>query len=191
MLEFSGAQFPKQYPHDYSLRVPYIMSWPGKIKADQTTDLLFGAMDIMPTVLGLMDQKVPVECQGKNLASSILNGDEDAVDYVPIWSFYRNSYKGVITRDWTYSTLQGDTDAPLHQVLFDRKNDPYQLNNLFDSPQHKAVKEELWEKTAAWMEKFEDPFYTGEDLWQVMPKEEWDLNRTQLPIQILQTHLNK
>jgi arylsulfatase A-like enzyme len=191
MLEFAGATVPKQYPHDYSLRVPYIMRWPGKIKADQTTDLLFGTMDIMPTVLGLMDHEVPAECQGKNLAASILRGDEDAVDYVPIWSYYRNSYKGVITKDWTYSMVKDVEEAPLHSVLFDRKNDPYQLNNLFESPDHKEVKDELREMTAEWMEKYEDPYYIGEDLWQVMPKEDWDVNRTQLPIELLKTHIKK
>lgn len=191
MLEFAGSTVPKQYPHDYSLRVPYIMRWPGKIVEDEKTDLLLGTLDIMPTVLGLMELDVPKECQGKNLAESILAGDEDAVEYVPIWSFYKNSFKGVITKDWTYSRLIDDREAPLHAVLFDRKNDPYQLNNLFTSDAHEAVRQKLWKLTAEWMEKYEDPFYIGDDLWQVMPKEEWDKNRSRLPIDILKTSINK
>ena len=102
MLEFAGAQVPKQYPHDYSLRVPFIMRWPGKIESSAKTDLLVSALDIMPTALGLMDLEVPEECQGKNLSENILTGDDDAVKYVPIWSFYNDSYKGVITNEWTY-----------------------------------------------------------------------------------------
>lgn len=187
MLEFAGAQFPKQYPHDYSLRVPYIMRWPGRIAPSANTDLLFSALDIMPTTLGLMDLEVPEECQGKNLSESILAGDEDAVEYVPIWSFYNNSFKGVITKDWTYSTVKDASEGSLHSVLFDRRKDPFQLTNLFESAALQAVKDSLWELTGEWMEQYDDRFYTNVDLEQVMSYEEWDLNRSQLPINLLKS----
>lgn len=184
MLEFANAGVPKQYPHDYSLRVPYIMRWPGKIAKNKDTDLLFGALDIMPTVLGLMDLEVPAECQGKDLSEPILNGDEDAVDFVPIWSYYNNSYKGVITKEWTYTVTKPEQISPLHSVLFDRKNDPYQLENLNDSEAHQPVRDSLWKITSGWMERFEDEFYTSEDL-RVLTKEEWDQNYTRLPLEVL------
>ena len=185
MLEFAGVPHTKQYAHDYSLRVPYIMRWPGKIQTGEKTGLLFGALDIMPTVLGLMDMEIPAECHGTNLAESILSGDEDAVDYVPVWSFYQPSYKGVVTKDWTYSTLKAATEASHHSILFDRKKDPYQLNNLFESAEHKAVKDSLWKLSAEWMEKYEDLFYTYEDLNMGMTVDEWYSNNTKLPIEIL------
>jgi arylsulfatase A-like enzyme len=184
MLEFHNASVPKQYPHDYSLRVPYIMRWPGTLPANQETGLLFSALDIMPTILGLMDMKIPEGIHGKDLSESILTGDEDAVDFVPIWSFYNHSFKGVITKDWTYSKTKADQSSPLHSVLFDRNKDPYQLENLFESETHQAVRDSLWEITAGWMEQFEDEFYTAEDL-KVWSKEEWDINRTRLPIDVL------
>lgn len=183
MLEFCNATVPKQYPHDYSLRVPYIMRWPGVIAANEETDLLFSALDIMPTILGLLDLEIPDGVQGKNLADPILSGDENAVDFVPIWSFYNHSFKGVITRDWTYSATKSNT-SPLHSVLFDRKNDPYQLENLFESESHQGLRDSLWQITAGWMDQFEDEFYTSEDL-RVLTKAEWDNNRTSLPIEVL------
>ena len=192
MLEFSGASFPKQYPHDYSLRVPFIMRYPGKTEPGEKTDLLFSALDIMPTTLGLMELPVPEEVQGKDLSESILSGDEDAVKYVPIWSFYDESFKGVITKDWTFSTTRfglpagmDDDDSPLHCVLFDRKNDPYQLNNLIQSPEQQTVRDSLWRLTEEWMELYEDKGYTGKDLWNIMTREEWDQNYEELPINFL------
>ncbi len=50
----------------------------------QHPNLLFGAFDIMPSILGLMDLDIPEEVQGKDLSRAILEGDEDAVDFVPI-----------------------------------------------------------------------------------------------------------
>jgi arylsulfatase A-like enzyme len=184
MLEFANATVPKQYPHDYSLRVPYIMRWPGKIAENKDTDLLFGALDIMPTILGLLKLDIPEEVHGKDLSQAILDGDEDAVDYVPIWSFYKHSFKGVITKEWTYSVTKTN-DSPLHSVLFDRRNDPYQLANLFESEAHQSTRDSLWRLTSAWMELYEDEFYTSDDL-MMKSKEEWDRNRESLPIEVLQ-----
>ena len=194
MLEFAGSNVPKQYPHDYSLRVPYIIRYPGKIEGGKSTDLLYSALDIMPTTLGLLNLEVPEECQGKNLAENILTGDQDAVKYVPIWSFYNDSYKGVITKDWTFSTTRfslpagmGPEDSPLHCVLFDRKNDPFQLNNLIASENLQGVRDSLWQLTTKWMEEYDDRFYTREDLDKAMTKEEWNKNYLQTPLEILKS----
>jgi arylsulfatase A-like enzyme len=84
MLEFDDAIYPKQYPHDYSCHTPFLLRWPGEIQAGTTTGLLFSAMDIMPSILGLIGLDVPKECQGKNLSEAILAHSENAVDYVPI-----------------------------------------------------------------------------------------------------------
>lgn len=186
MLEFSGARYTKQYPHDYSLRVPMIMRWPGTLQKGEDTDLLFSALDIMPTILGLMDQEVPTDVHGKDLSDAILAGDEDAVDYVPIWSFYQESFKGIITRDWTYSDTRTEEKSPHHCVLFDRQADPGQLENLFHSPRHQAVRDSLWMKCEEWMALVKDEFYTAEEL-SVLSLAEWDANRELLPIQVLKS----
>lgn len=167
----------------------FVMHWPGKIESSAKTDLLFSALDIMPAILGLMDLEVPEECQGKNLAESILTGDENAVEYVPIWSFYNNSFKGVITKDWTCSTVKDASEGSIHSVLFDRRKDPFQLTNLFESLALQAEKDSLWELTNEWMKQYDDRFYTSEDLEQVMSDEEWDLNRSQLPVDLLKSEV--
>lgn len=184
MLEFAGATVPKQYPHDYSLRVPMIMRWPGHLSGGKETGLLFSAMDIMPTVLGLMGHEVPGDVHGKNLSGPVLSGDEDAVEYVPIWSFYDHSFKGVITRDWTFSDTKTDEKSPLHCVLFDRNADPYQLDNKYDDPAYETLRDSLWLKCEEWMEVVNDEFYTAEDM-KVWSKTEWDANRDFLPIEVL------
>lgn len=198
MLEFAGSTVPKQFPHDYSLRVPYLMRFPGKIDPGKSTSLLYSSLDIMPTTLGLLNLEIPEECQGKDLSESILKGDEDAVKYVPIWSFYDESFKGVITRDWTFSTTRfslpagmDPDDSPLHCVLFDRKNDPYQLNNLINDEEFQSVRDSLWQLTTEWMEKYEDDYYINEDLFGVMKEEEWDRNYIKLPIDILKANIMK
>lgn len=163
MLEFDDATFPKQYPHDYSLHIPFIMRYPKVTKQNTTTDLLFSGLDMMPTLLGLMGQEVPKECQGKNLAQAIKTGDDDAVDFVPIWMHIGNGYRGVITKEYTYAKSKAGSSI-LHNVLFDRKNDPYQLRNKFTEKGQEAIKDQLWDKTRQWMSSIGDEFYQRDEI---------------------------
>ncbi len=174
MLEFDDAIYPKQYPHDYSCHTPFLMRWPGKLESGSTTGLLFSALDMMPSILGMMQLDVPQECQGKSLANAIFTHDSTAVDYVPIWLYEQNNFRGVITRDYTFATKKDETKGSLHNVLFDRKNDPYQLNNLFADPSKTAVKEKLWNLTQEWMAKYNDQFWSSEDFKNAAGNEEWN-----------------
>lgn len=158
MLEFDNAKYPKQYPHDYSLHIPFIIRYPGIVKENNSTGLLFSALDMMPTILGLMGQEVPKECQGKNLAEAILKGDENAVDYVPIWLHESVGYRGVITKEYTFARQKSE-NSWLHNTLFDRVNDPGQLTNLIDDESYANTKQELWLKTQEWMANIGDNFY--------------------------------
>ena len=185
MLEFDNAIYPKQYPHDYSCHIPFIMRWPGKLQAGSTTGLLFSTLDIMPTVLGLMGLEVPKECHGKNLSRAILNQDENAVDYIPIWLYEGKGYRGVITRDYTFSTQKGATEGSLHSVLFDRKNDPYQINNLFNDPKMAPVKEKLWTITQQWMAKYNDQFWEQDDFMKAATNEQWNNPPYIRPVDVL------
>ncbi len=185
MLEFEDAFYPKQYPHDYSCRIPFMMRWPGKLDAGSTTGLLFSALDMMPSILGMMGLDVPDECHGKNLAKAITTHDDNAVDYVPVWLYEKNSYRGVITRDYTFATKKDSTKASLHNVLFDRKNDPYQLNNLFADPSKAEVKEKLWKLTQEWMAKYNDQFWQFDDFMKAATQDEWNNPPYIRPVDVL------
>lgn len=185
MLEFDDAIVPKQYPHDYSCHIPFMVRWPGKMEAGTKTGLLFGALDMMPSILGLMGLDVPKECHGKNLAKAILTHNENAVESVPIWLYEANSYRGVITRDYTFATKKGGTEPSLHNVLFDRRNDPHQLTNLFADPKMASVKEKLGKQTQEWMAKYNDQFWQKADFDRVATQEQWNNSPYIRPVDVL------
>lgn len=185
MLEFDDAIVPKQYPHDYSCHIPFMIRWPGKVEAGSKTGLLFSALDMMPSILGLMGLDVPNECQGKDLSKAILTHNENAVEYVPIWLYEANSWRGVITKEYTFATKRGATEGSLHSVLFDRKNDPYQLNNLFADPKMAPVKEKLWKLTQEWMAKYNDRFWQYSDFMKAATQDQWNNSPYIRPVDIL------
>lgn len=188
MLESSGASKPKEVPHDYSCRVPLILRMPGSFTPGDSSSLMISALDIMPTLLGLLNLDVPKECQGQNLANAIRTGDENAVESVPTWLYHGEGYRGVITRDFTFAMQPHTQGASMMNVLFDRKNDPYQQHNLFDDPTYAKQKEELIRLTRQYMEKFGDEFWTLDDFMKAMSGAEWNNNRTERPIDIMKRY---
>ncbi len=192
MLGSHGAQKPKQYPQDYSLRVPLVMHWPGHVPAGGTSDLLIGAIDMMPTILGLLGLPIPAAVQGANLSRAILDGDDGAVDSVPIFMYPgRGAWRGVYTKDWTYARgVAGDKErfGVEINVLYNRKKDPGQLDNLFGNPAYAKIQAELERKTQAWMKRYGDREYDWEDFRQaqrIAGLKSWAKNYSHRPIDLL------
>ena len=189
MLESHNAVLPKQYPHDYSLRIPLLMSFPNKIKKGQENRMLIGAMDYMPTILGLLGIKTGQNYDGKDLSESIINGSGSNQSYVPIWTYKRgvtknHNWRGVVTEDFTFAMGKGKDSIELVNVLFDRKNDPHQLTNLFHDTNYKQVRDSLTELTYSWMDLYEDKFYGQEDFDKIRPEETWMRNYTKSPFEL-------
>gem|GEM_PF-4284636 len=95
----------------------------------------------MPTILGLLDLKVPESVQGRDLSTSILKRDDDAVESVPLF-FLNPMWRGVYTRRYTYGfgVVGMFTHEPNGELgfknfpvkcLYDKQRDPYQLKNLY------------------------------------------------------------
>jgi arylsulfatase A-like enzyme len=189
-LKSFDAKKPKQYPHDYSCRVPLIMNWEEGLRTQRTSDLLVGSMDLMPTILGLLGIDVPKAVQGQDLSKSILTGDDDAVESVPMFMFTGSGWRGVYTKDWTYSAAKNPSKS-IHQnvetnVLFNHKNDPAQMENLFDDKDYADIQNKLAKMSEQWMKHFEDKWYAGDELLDIMDLKEWNKYYTYRPIDLLQ-----
>lgn len=191
MLESFDAELPKQYPYDYSLHIPLLMKFPPKIKSDSQTDLLISALDYMPTILGLLNVETENDFDGKNLAAALTNPERKLNGYVPIWNYERNTpsnrnWRGVVTKDYTFAMDDKKQEFnPLVEVLFDRNNDPYQLNNLYNRPEHQKTKDSLTALTHKWMQKYNDDFLDFEDFKRIEPENGWPYNYDQSPYELL------
>jgi len=49
-----------------------------------------------------------------------------------------------------------------HVWLFDRENDPFEMENLAGSPEHKEIQAQLEQRLQQWFVDTDDPFETGE-----------------------------
>jgi sialidase-1 len=75
-----GAQFArgKVYVTEGGLRIPFIVRWPGKVKAGYASNQMVSTIDILPTIVNAAGATVPRGLPGKDLAA-ILGGDETLI----------------------------------------------------------------------------------------------------------------
>jgi len=145
MLGSHNLKF-KRFPHEESIKVPFLIRFPKKIKSGTKTDLLFSAIDIFPTLAGLAgidNTKIPSGLDGKNLSPALsgkkLSGEPEYVylsmhyGYVPF-----PGWRGIRTKDYLYTRTK---NAPW--LLFNIKEDKYQLQNLIEEPEKKKITAEM------------------------------------------------
>lgn len=139
LLGSNGRPWPKGFPEDGSVRVPLILRWPGRLAAGRASDLLVGTLDLLPTLLGMLGLPVPGTCQGQDFSGPIAAGRDDAVASVPRFLLNAN-WRGVYTRQHTYSTCPVENAKMPFRVLYDKEADPLQQRNLYDDPGNQRVR---------------------------------------------------
>lgn len=123
-----------------SNHIPLLIKPPSKfgtshpIWSELRCNKLVTLADIMPTILSLANIQIPENLDGQNLLSYISNDDEQT-----IIGDCEHCYLSVI-RGWykyTWSRLGGD------ELLFDLKNDPWELHNLSHSNDFQILRNDL------------------------------------------------
>ncbi|UCH62060.1 MAG: sulfatase [Fidelibacterota bacterium] len=161
---FSLYLFHKQWPYEETIQVPFILRYPGKVAADEVTDLLMGTPDILPTMLGLMDIDVPSTVEGKDLSAFILGTaaepepDSLLIEVINPCAVVQDragmrAWRGVRTKRHTFARFR-DEDW----LLIDNKYDPYQRRNLIYNTEYQSLRDELNEKLEVWLKETNDPF---------------------------------
>ncbi|MDX2269589.1 MAG: sulfatase [Bryobacter sp.] len=135
MLQSHGMHH-KQQPWEESLRVPFLVNYPRRLRnRPGTAQTPLDAVDILPTLLGLAGLPPQDSAQGKNLAPVILGEKKEekapsALLNLPVsFSVVRQQgfaeYRGVATLEHTYVRTHAGP-----WLLYDNRKDPFQKQNL-------------------------------------------------------------
>jgi uncharacterized sulfatase len=146
-----------------SLRVPFIMRWPGKIPAGKRRHMVLNAYDIMPTLLGMvgLTSFIPEDIDGMDCSGKILTGNGASPDFGYYFKIGRSASsggrRGIRTLTHTYVvSLDNSGGVKVKKYLYDDVNDPMQMNNL--AGQSLNIELELDKKLITELEKSNDPF---------------------------------
>ncbi|MCS7044793.1 MAG: sulfatase-like hydrolase/transferase [Gemmataceae bacterium] len=128
------------------IRVPFFLSWPGKLPANQTYDRPVIALDILPTACSLAGAKIPADVDGVDLMPYLLGQKQTAPHDALYWRF--GPQKAIRKGDWTlvdWRDFEKKTNSGWQ--LFNLANDLGQKNDL--AAKHPEIVTELrtaWER---------------------------------------------
>lgn len=156
----SHEQPTKNVHYEESMRIPFLIRWPGKIKV-RHDNLLLSTPDICPTLLDLMGfhGDIPKETDGNSHASLFLTGKgkrptSQLYMWVPVGE-PGGGRRGLRTHRYTLM-IDKRREKPVKHVLHDNTNDPYQLKNVADAKPE--VVEKLTAELRTWLRKNNDPW---------------------------------
>jgi len=164
----SHGMTKKQKPWEESILVPFLLRFPRKLGTEQKmVEMPVNTPDILPTLLGLSGIEIPGTVEGEDF-SKVITGETDELNETALiqcpvpfhqWNYQHGGreYRGVRSKAYTYVR---DLDGPW--LLYDNKNDPYQVNNLIGLDEYTFIQSDLEKQLQMWLKKTNDNFLPGE-----------------------------
>jgi choline-sulfatase len=148
------GRFEKHCFYEPAVRIPLILRWPGHLPHNRRISDLAEMVDILPTVLHLMQLPAPPGLQGVDL-EPLIRGQPGARGHEAVFSEYPENEEAMVRSD-RFKLIVGTgrrsrqdgyhTGKPLpgpSQRLFDLVDDPGETRDLSADPRPQAVKNDL------------------------------------------------
>ncbi len=139
--------FDKRFIYDESFKTPLLVRWPGVVAPSSRSTEMVQNLDFAPTLLESAGIAIPQDMQGESLLP-LLQGDAQSWDREAVYYHYYEypsvhmvkRHYGIVTQDYKLAHFYYDVDE---WELYDRKNDPLELNNVYDDPAYADVVKRL------------------------------------------------
>lgn len=134
-----GLQAKGGFMYEDLIRVPFIVRYPDHVPAGVKSDAIQSLVDIAPTLLSFSGLDIPCAMTGID-QSEVWKGEKSAVRDHAICEF-RHTSKTIHQR--TYVDQRYKITVYYNQTygeIFDLQEDPNELYNLWDSPEHADLK---------------------------------------------------
>lgn len=152
--------FDKRFMYEESLRIPLLVRYPAGIEPGTVNDQLVQNLDFAPTFLDLAGVDIPPDMQGKSLKPLWENDSKNkwrnAIYYhyyeYPGWHMVKRHY-GVRTDRYKLIHFYYDVDV---WELYDLKEDPNELNNVYNNPEYSEIRKNLLTEMASLQKQYDD-----------------------------------
>ncbi len=148
--------FDKRLMYEESLRMPFLMRYPGAIRAGSVNRDMVLNIDFAPTFLDFAGSKAPAEMQGRSFRSVVEGStprDWRTSMYYRYWMHNTHDHHvpahyGVRTARWKLIYYYGKPlgmsganppDTEPDWELFDVQNDPREMHNLYHDPKYAKI----------------------------------------------------
>jgi arylsulfatase A-like enzyme len=129
--------FDKRFMYEESLRMPFLVRWPGTVQAGSASDSMILNVDFAPTLLDATGLAVPADMQGRSFLP-LLKGEKPKNWRTSM--YYRYYHYPQDHRVQPHYGVRTDRYKLIYfnkikqWELFDLQKDPHELNNLYNDP---------------------------------------------------------
>jgi uncharacterized sulfatase len=167
--------------YDEITHVPFIVKWPGKAPENATSNHLVSHIDLHGTLMEFFGFEVPKTLEGGSMLSMFKDPNASLRKEIFIeWGRYEVDHDGFGGYQPIRCICDGKYKLSINLMvadeLYDLERDPGELNNLIDSADHAAIRNNLHDRLLNWMNESRDPFrgyYWGRRAWRQDLPETW------------------
>lgn len=164
--------------HDRGIEVAYLMRLPGTIPPGSSSQTMLSNVDSLPSVLELANLTVPDALDGRSFAG-VLNGAPEHRDtvFAELTNEVQNAHLRC-ARSGRYKLIlnfaaRQSQSAPIDMSkpprgpiapsaeLYDLETDPYEMENLAESPNHRETLQRMTDSLRGWLRETGDPILKG------------------------------
>jgi len=154
--------FDKRFMYEECQRMPVVIRFPKSIKAGSTSSALAMNVDFAPTFLDYGGVEIPADIQGRSLRPVLDNEGKTPADWRDAVYYHYYEYPaehsvkrhyGIRTNDYKLIHFYNDTDE---WEMYDVKNDPREMNNIFGKSEYAEKQAELMQILADTQKQYGD-----------------------------------
>lgn len=135
----------KRWMYEEALRMPFVIRWPGVVKPGSKPEAMIQNIDYAPTFLGAAGLASSRGIQGRSLVPVLQGNTPKDWRKSIYYHYYAHGKHNVPRHDGVrtdrFKLIHMYTDD--HWELFDLKNDPNEVKNVYNDPEYKAVREKM------------------------------------------------
>ncbi len=152
--------FDKRFIYDESFKTPLLIKWSNVIEAGTTNDEMVQNLDFAQTFLEAAGITAPSDMQGESLIP-LLKGQDDEWNRNAVYYHYYEypavhmvkRHYGIVTKEYKLAHFYYDVDE---WELYDRLQDPREMNNVYDDPGYADIVRSLKTQLAELRVKYKD-----------------------------------
>ncbi len=152
--------FDKRFMYDESFKTPFVIRYPEIIKPGIKLNHFVSNADWAPTILDLAGAKVPVEIQGRSFLPLLTQKKVTDWRKNVYYHYYEypqphrvSPHFGVRSEEYLLIRFYKGVET---WELFDLKNDPQQLRNLYGNSKYAAAQKDMKEKLKSLILQYDD-----------------------------------
>ncbi|MDU8885444.1 sulfatase [Yeosuana sp. MJ-SS3] len=139
--------FDKRFMYNESFKTPLLIKWPNQITPGTTETEMVQNLDFAQTFLEIAGIKAPKDMQGKSMVP-LLKGEKELWERDAVYYHYYEypaehavmCHYGIATKQYKLIHFYYDVDE---WELYDRINDPNEINNVYQNPNYSNIVKQL------------------------------------------------